>query len=322
MAAEPAASADAGPAAPSVASVAPARDDLTFDLKHLAAFDMSPLQPTDHVLERTRDVVQLLVNQVFNLPRKTCDEGPCAILPDEDVFKLPRMKPIPKEKAKTRWARFMEERNMKKRKRSRLVYDEVSGDWKPRWGYKSAKHAEEDAQWAIEVKEGQNPYEDPFAKKTAEKKLIQAKQKMREVRNQVEAVGAKLRASVPDLQKGDQGGVKRGKEGLKEAMKRAQQSSASFGKFDRTAPNETTGLQQKQRKVGLDRSVKDEKDHYLKTATRVLNSDGSVDKEAAAKEGRKFDANIPKQKKGPKGSQRRSKQGGKLHHRKNRKVKG
>ena len=30
--------------------------------------------------------------------------------------------------------RSVEERNMKKKKRSRLVWDDIEGDWKPRWG--------------------------------------------------------------------------------------------------------------------------------------------------------------------------------------------
>ncbi|CAJ1362203.1 unnamed protein product [Effrenium voratum] len=210
----------------------------------MAAYDISPLSTGTDLAAYSRDSVQLLVNKLFVLPRNKGDEGTLIALPAEEVFRLPRAKPIPKEKPKTRWDKFMEERNMKKRKRSRLVWDEIEGDWKPRWGYKSAKKSQENANWVHEVGDNENPNENPFDKARSEQRLLKARQKMREVRNKVEAAGGKLRASVPDLDAGQ----KRGKQGLKEAIKRAQVSSASFGKFDRVAPNEATNLQPKRKK--------------------------------------------------------------------------
>lgn len=286
-------------------------DNLSYDLKHLAAFDIAPLQPQVNLTEYTRDSVQLLVNRIFSLPTSTSQEGLVANLPPAAVFMLPRQKPIPKEKPKTRWQKFMEERNMRKRKRSRLVFDEASGDWKPRWGYKSAKKEQEKAQWIHEVKDGENPLENPFDKKAAEKKLLMARQKMREVRNKVEAAGGKLRASTPDL---TFGGAKRGKDGLREALKRAQVSSASHGKFDRVAPNEPTNIQPKKRRAADVQSAGEEKARYLKAATRLLSGDGSVDKNKAAKLGASHSNEDQRAKGGGKGNKaapkRRSKQGG------------
>jgi regulator of ribosome biosynthesis len=284
---------------------------LTYDLKNLAAFDIAPIASGTDILAYTRDSVQLLVNKVFALPRNVIDEGTVVTLPSEEVFRLPRAKPIPKEKPKTRWEKFMEERNMKKRKRSKLVWDDVEEDWKPRWGYKSAKNSAERTKWFHEVGPNENPTDNPFEQKKAEGKLLKARQKMREVRNKVEAAGGKLRASVPDLQ-----GGKRGKDGLREAMKRAQVSSASFGKFDRIAPNETTNLQPKQKKGVAPVSSSAEKDRYLKAATRVLSGDGPVNKHKAAKLGVSQDMNEKDRarvSKAPKGGKRRSKQGGKRH---------
>merc|ERR1719401_2893741 len=236
-------------------------------------------------------------------------------LPDTGVFLLPRQRPVPKVKAKTRWQKFMEEKNMQKRKRSKMVWDEVSGDWKPRWGYKSAKKSEEHAKdWMIEVKPGDDPSENPFEKKRAEKKLLQAKQKMREVRNKVEALGGKLKASTPDLAKG---GAKRGKDGLREAVKRAQASSASMGKFDRVAPNEATNLQPKKRKGLGTYSPGDEKERYMKAATRILSGEGGVDSAKAARIGVSQDkrggaaGRAKGEGKGGGQGKRRSKQGGK-----------
>ncbi|CAK0885730.1 unnamed protein product, partial [Prorocentrum cordatum] len=309
------ASAEAEPATlkPAAAS---REDNLTYDLRHMAAFDISPLHPKVDFLEYTRDSVQLLVNKIYALPRKQLEEGTVAELPHEELFRLPRQKPVPKQKPKTRWQQFMEERNMRKRKRSKLVFDEESGDWRPRWGYGSVKKAKEARSFIHEVKEGENPYADPFAKAAAEKKLIAAKQKLREVRNKVEAAGGKIRASVPELlKKGDPtgGSSGRGKDGLREAVRRAQVSSASKGKFDRLATGEASNLQPKKRKIEMAQKPGEEKERYLKAATRVLSSDGAVDKDKAAKvgaggapvaRGKKGKGN-----KGTPGGGRRSKQG-------------
>ncbi|CAE7807705.1 RRS1 [Symbiodinium necroappetens] len=256
-------------------------DNLAYDLKNMAAYDISPMSSVMDVAAYSRDSVQLLINKLFMLPRTQGDEGTMVSLPAEDTFRLPRSKPIPKEKPKTRWQKFMEERNMKKRKRSRLVWDEIEGDWKPRWGYKSIKKSQDKANWVHEVGQHEDPNENPFDKAKAEQRLVKARQKMREVRNQVEAAGGKLRASVPDLV----GSQKRGKDGLREAVKRAQVSSASYGKFDRIAPNEATNLQPTRKKGIAPVSSNAEKDSYLKTVGRVLSGDGYIDKHKAAKVG-------------------------------------
>jgi len=281
-------------------------DNLTYDLKNMAAYDISPIPATTDVAAYSRDSVQLLVNKLFVLPRTTGDEGTMVSLPSEEVFRLPRSKPVPKEKPKTRWQKFMEERNMKKRKRSRLVWDEIDEDWKPRWGYNSVKKSQEKTNWVHEVGQHEDPNENPFDKAKAEHRLLKARQKMREVRNQVEAAGGKLRASVPDLA----GSQKRGKDGLREAVKRAQVSSASFGKFDRVAPNEATNLQPKRKKGVAPVSGGAEKDHYLKTIGRVLAGDGPVDKHKAAKVGVTHERRNDARSNMAQGRKRRSKQGG------------
>jgi len=296
-------------------------DNLTYDLRHLAAFDIAPLNAKTNFLAYTRDSVQLLMNKVYALPTKQIEEGNVVILPDQEVFRLPRYRPIPKTAPKTRWTKFMEDRNMKKRKRSRLVFDEVSGDWKPRWGYKSVKKEGDKANnWAHEVKAGENPFDNPFEKQNAEKKLLVARQKMREVRNKVEALGGKMKAAAPNLVGADggprnRGNTGRGKDGLKEAVKRAQTSSGSFGKFDRIAPGEATNLQSKKRKGIGAQSASQEKERYLKQVSRVFNGDGGIDRNKAAKLGAQAEAtaghSAASRGKVGKTSKRRSKQGGK-----------
>lgn len=55
-------------------------------------------------------------------------------MPEPRVI-VPRAKPAPKEKPKTKWEKFRDEKGLAPRKkRSRLIFDEITKDWVPRWG--------------------------------------------------------------------------------------------------------------------------------------------------------------------------------------------
>ena len=97
------------------------------------------------------------------------------------------MKAAPKEKPKTKWEKFREERGMPTRKkRSRLIFDTITKDWVPRWGPNSAKKIEEKHEWLLEDKPGATA--DPFTQKRQEKKLQLEKEKMKNVKNELYAL--------------------------------------------------------------------------------------------------------------------------------------
>ena len=66
-------------------------------------------------------------------------------LPERDYegpFACPREKPLPKKKPMTKWEAFAKQKGINaKKKKSRMVWCEVTKSWKPRWGYMSAKKA-------------------------------------------------------------------------------------------------------------------------------------------------------------------------------------
>lgn len=64
---------------------------------------------------------------------------------------MPREKAIPKEKEQTKWEKFAAKKGIQAKKRDgKLVYDESSGEWVPKYGYKGAnKKGESD--WLVEV---------------------------------------------------------------------------------------------------------------------------------------------------------------------------
>ncbi|KAF3940228.1 hypothetical protein ABW19_dt0205968 [Dactylella cylindrospora] len=132
---------------------------LTFDLGHLAAFDTNPLPPlTPSTLEAdlhstARDAAQLLINQILTtVPMKSTPDGVFAELP-EPITQLPREKPVPKPKEPTKWEQFAKKKGIApKSKDGKLIYDEATGEWVPKWGYKGANKGVED-DWLVEVDE-------------------------------------------------------------------------------------------------------------------------------------------------------------------------
>ena len=84
---------------------------------------------------------------VVDLPEKSYD----------NLFLMPREKPLPKKKELTKWEAFAQTKgifwNLKikrakenlginaKKKKSRMVWDEKTKSWKPRWGYMRAAKA-------------------------------------------------------------------------------------------------------------------------------------------------------------------------------------
>ena len=234
------------------------------------AVDISPINPSDDVKQVSMENVQLLVNQIFQMPREQTDIGPVVRL-DKLEFseQIPRMMPLPKPKVKSRWQKFAEERGITKQKRSRLVWDEASKDWVPRWGANSIKHKADKQDWVVEVP--MNSSEEPFEKKRVAAQLDKAKQKLREARNRVETTGSKLPAGVnASLVEGK----KRSKETINEVLKRAQVSSGSAGKFDRRIEHEKV-IDQGKRKKLLSSNAAEEKFQSLKIMNSVLKGTNS-----------------------------------------------
>lgn len=86
-----------------------------------------------------------------------------------------------------------------KERRKKLVYDEASGEWVPRWGYKG-KNKPEDDQWAVEVPEKEwKKEEDDAAKGGTIRGMNRAERKERIKRNE-----RKMRANERRAKKGGQ----------------------------------------------------------------------------------------------------------------------
>lgn len=139
-----------------------------YDFGNLAVFDTNPLDKSQlqsetkesHLKSVARDNIQLLVNQILALPVKTTTENnnngqnstmTLFQLP-RPTTALPREKPVPKQKALTKWELFAKKKGIqKKAKDGKQVYDETRGEWVNKWGYKGIKNRNAEDYGIIEL---------------------------------------------------------------------------------------------------------------------------------------------------------------------------
>lgn len=129
----------------------------------------------------TRDNVQLLLNQIWELPTERVEEAIVVKLPPA-TFILPRSRHVPKPKPLTKWQEFAKSKGIDKKKKSKLKWDDQLQKWVPLYGFqRSAAQKEKD--WLIEVPQNVDPMEDQFAKKSEAKGERIAKNELQRLRN-------------------------------------------------------------------------------------------------------------------------------------------
>eukprot|EP00049_Salpingoeca_infusionum_P018595 m.357940 g.357940 ORF g.357940 m.357940 type:complete len:330 (-) comp17991_c0_seq1:240-1229(-) len=210
--------------------------------------------------ELARENTQLLLNAIWKLPMEKHEEGMYAKLP-LPTTKIPREKPVPKPKPKTRWEKFAELKGIQNKKKDRMVYDELSGEYRPRWGYKRANDMSS-VPW-LEVPDGADPYEDQFEKLAKNKKERTEKNEQQRLRNiataRLKAKGRSVNART----------IK--KELLQNAISIGRTATASAGVFDNSLPGEDKVVRKGKRAkrqpvVGQEQS---EKQRALKQLARM-----------------------------------------------------
>lgn len=141
-----------------MAHLEPKAQPYTFDLGLLLCNDSNPVPPLKDDKEAilasiARDTAQGLINQLLTTCPITKDsEGALQINLPAQSTPLPREKPLPKEKEKTKWERFAEKKGIKaKRRDGKLAFDEAKGEWKPKYGYKGKKGDGVQDDWLVEV---------------------------------------------------------------------------------------------------------------------------------------------------------------------------
>ncbi|KAL8719724.1 MAG: hypothetical protein Q9225_003294 [Loekoesia sp. 1 TL-2023] len=128
----------------------------TFDLCNLLVNDPNPLPPNPSQAQLSataRDCAQALINQLLTTcPITSSSDGIIMALPPPTT-PLPREKPLPSDKEPTKWEKFAAKKGIKdKKKEGKLVFDEETQEWVPKWGYKG-RNKEGEQDWIVEVDE-------------------------------------------------------------------------------------------------------------------------------------------------------------------------
>jgi len=250
--------------------------ELEFDVGNLLVFDRQDVHESS--LVRTQNSVQELFKHLFALPATQSQSGPVITLP-QPTTPIPREKHIPTAKPETRWEKYAKDKGIQKRKRSRMVFDEGTQEWRPRFGMNRANNPLDD--WVKDDKpEKMKEYgaEDPFILEKMMKRERMRKQKKQEVINSRRAGSAKAKL-LPATLDITSNAPRRQKYSIERAVALAQKSTASMGKFDKRAPDEPK-IRSKPKRI---QSGENEKVQSVKIMQRVLKrkkSDVDVNKAA------------------------------------------
>lgn len=228
--------------------------------------------------------------------------------------------PPPPQKQLTKWEKFALERGISpKSKRSRKQFDEATGTWKHLTGSLQNKANAGPESWPIlEVKKNDDPLQDPWEKLREEKKSRVGKNTVNRMKNAEQAglleKGSANRQSkqmkktekqrvLSREQERKQGTIapvgvpvdmiskdaKRGKPSITLALKAAQVSTASLGKFDKMREGEPERNLEKQQRMKkrkaatlLDKTVEQQKSRSI--LDKVMN--GSKEKEKDVRKGK------------------------------------
>lgn len=192
---------------------------------------------------RAVEGIEALVRAVFSLPSESTDEGRIVALP-RGVYRLPREKPVPRERPATKWEQYAREKGIqKRRRRDRLVWDEEVQDFIPRYGKGSAKALEQQA--VLPHSDKLEPGDDPFAAARREKRERVRQNKKKQAANLSRAhgqAGGKKKVnpmrSLSETVRGPSGKKHMPKTQLRDTVSVVQRSTASAGRFDKKVKGE------------------------------------------------------------------------------------
>ncbi|XP_065844220.1 uncharacterized protein [Oscarella lobularis] len=132
------------------------------DLGNLAVVDSNPLDTSQlgsscskYLLSRSERSMQMLAERLWKAPIEQTAETVLAELPKPSIA-VPREKPVPKPAPPTKWEQYAKLKGIQKKKRSRMVFDEASKDWKPRWGAQRAGKPDS-GDWLTELSDDEEP---------------------------------------------------------------------------------------------------------------------------------------------------------------------
>ena len=221
-------------------------EHVSLDLHHLSATYKVPAETGEALTAQARDATQLLVAGLFALPVEKTSEGPVITLPAATTA-LPREKPVPQPRAETKWEKFAKEKGIKKRKRSKLVYDEQTDEWKRRHGYDRVKDADRIIIADAKMSDVPGKTEDPFTREERERRERVEKNQGKQLKNLQNAVATHGKHVLPptlQMSAAAKKGVKAlplngmKKQQIKDLTAQVAKSTASMAKYNAPIPGD------------------------------------------------------------------------------------
>ncbi|KAJ2458716.1 Rhodanese- sulfurtransferase [Coemansia sp. RSA 2424] len=266
-----------------------------FDLGLMACFDVNMIDETKlvasqksrdaYLQELSREGAQLMINELFSLPTTVDEDSVYATLPATRTV-LPREKPAPKEKPMTRWEKFAKIKNIQNKKKSRMVYDEDQGEWRPRFGFKGVNN-DDQKPWLIEVPGNADPYDDQYKARREEKKERIDKNKRRAQRNFEENLAVEKGMKPREMRKRE----------LQSALVLSKGSTASMGKFDDKLAGEPKVKGLKRKFDPLVKNSDKEKSNNMEILNRVSKGEAKTSSVVNARKAQRAINNAKRSKK-------------------------
>lgn len=249
---------------------------ISLDVGNLVAFDERAQKNANPTEETIREVAESLVHAIFTLPLTDDVDGRYVTLPN-GAFELPREKPIPRERQTTKWEKYAREKGIQKdKKRDRLVLDDATGEYVPRYGRGSKNAIDRDI--ILPHKESMGDDYNPFTEKRKEKK----KRVVTNHKKQTANIERSRKSTIHPMQAlnvakaGPSGKKYLPKSALKDSLSVVQRSTASAGRFDKRVKNEPKqklrGRKKKHATVGGRKGLQQEQLRSGKIADRILKS--------------------------------------------------
>lgn len=251
--------------------------DLDIDLGNLCASDDTPVDESsvtgnknkEKFLEKlNRENIQALFNSIWLLPTVRVEDSILCELPKPGLH-LPREKMIPEDKPKTKWEKYAELKGIKNQKKSRMVFDEAEGIYKPRYGYKRGGDDLKD--WVIPLSDQADPYADAYEARDQAKKDRIAKNKRQQDNNIMSKQKSSSVAHPQDVRKAS----------LEKGIALSKNSTASLGNFDGKLKNEPRNIKvpnSKKRKFDSNESstFSGDKERMQNALNKVMSGNSSA----------------------------------------------
>uniref|UniRef100_A0A1I8H444 Ribosome biogenesis regulatory protein n=1 Tax=Macrostomum lignano TaxID=282301 RepID=A0A1I8H444_9PLAT len=213
----------------------------TFDLGLLLINNPNPLDPAStrgpelepYLAAVARENAQSLLSEIWQrLPAERVEDAH-AVAAGEAAAEAEAAEPLEE---------FARLKSIRRNKKEQAVWDEATGEWRPRWGYGRADPSKE---WLLEVPASADPNEDQFGRLKKEKKERVAKNELQRLKNI--SRNMRLGGTLPALSAGGGGATSSSKE-LKRALVVAKRSDASVGQFSAKVGGEKVGHLQGRRR--------------------------------------------------------------------------